>query len=133
LKTLEFVDALKTGAENIDKQHMALVDMINTLIESKDQNHTPESISLALTEMQKYVFVHFRDEEKYMQDNNFAGLEEHIKIHNVFENKVLEFKGLYEQGRTDLLEGVIEFLTDWLVAHIQGVDCAMVQEILGNR
>ena len=112
---------------------MALVDMINALIESKDQNLSPDSISLVLTEMQKYVFVHFRDEEKFMQDNDFAGLEKHIKIHNKFEDKVMEFVGLYNDGRTDLLDGVIEFLTDWLVAHIQVVDCDMVQEILAQK
>ncbi len=129
MKTLEFVDALKTGVGRIDNQHKALVDMINVLIEAKAEACPPETISFVLAEMGKYVYVHFRDEESYMQEHEFEGLEEHRKVHESFEDKVLEFSNLYNQGRTELLDDVLGFLSDWLVSHIQGDDQRMVKEI----
>ncbi len=130
---MEFVDALKTGVEHIDNQHESLLDMINILIEARDQESSPETISLVLSEMGKYVFVHFRDEEKFMKDNDFAGLEEHRQSHEIFEAMVLEFSNMFNQGRTDLLDDLLKFLSNWLVSHIQGEDRSMVHEVLANR
>ncbi len=133
MQTVQFVDALRTGVVHIDNQHEALVEMINSLIEAQDQDSPPETISFVLEEMQKYVYVHFRDEEKYMQENGFAGLEAHRQIHQSFEDKVFELKNLYGEGETDLLEEVLGFLTSWLVHHIQGDDARMVKEVLASR
>ena len=132
MKTLQFDDALKTGVGQIDDQHEALVDMINMLIEAKIHDSPPETTSFVLAEMGKYVYVHFRDEEKFMEDNGFAGLEEHRRIHETFENKVLEFSNLYNQGHIELLNDMLEFLSNWLVDHIQGDDSRMVKEVLAH-
>lgn len=133
MKTIEFVDAMKTGVTHIDKQHEALVDMINILINTKSEGCPPETISLVLSEMGKYVYVHFRDEEQFMRENGFKGLEAHHQIHGSFEDKVLEFTNQYNQGRTDLLDDVLEFLSGWLISHIQGDDRSMVKEVLARR
>jgi hemerythrin len=133
LQTVEFIDALKTGVPKIDDQHEALVDMINFLIEAKDNATPPETISFVLGEMTKYVYLHFRDEEQYMLDHFYPGLAVHRLIHETFEDQVLAYQKQYDEGRTDLLDDVLEFLTNWLIQHIQGDDKDMVQEILANR
>ncbi len=133
MQTVEFIDALKTGVDKIDTQHEALVDMINFLIEAKDNNVPPENISFVLGEMTKYVYLHFRDEEQFMFDNFYAGLAEHRVVHESFEAKVLEYQQMYDEGRVDLLDDVLEFLTNWLVQHILGDDKEMVQEVLATR
>ncbi len=133
VQTIEFLDALKTGVDKIDKQHEALVGMINFLIESQGESSPPETISFILGEMSKYVYLHFRDEEQFMLDNFYPGLAEHQKIHQSFEDKIRELQGLYDAGRTDLLDDVLEYLTNWLVNHIQGDDKDMVDEVFANR
>jgi hemerythrin-like metal-binding protein len=107
--------------------------MINILIRSKSEGCSPETISLVLSEMGKYVYVHFRDEEKFMRENGFEGLEAHRDVHGSFEDKVLEFTNQYNRGRTDLLDEVLEFLSGWLVSHIQGDDLSMVKEVLARK
>ncbi len=129
MEPIEFGDSLKTGVSHIDHQHKAMVNMINVLIEADQQGSSPETISYVLAEMGKYVYVHFRFEEKYMEDHDFAGLEGHRQTHQVFEEKVLEFSTLYNQGNTELLSAMLEFLTNWLLTHIQVDDRSMVKEV----
>ncbi len=129
---MQFDDTLKTGVEHIDDQHETLVDMINMLINAKSHDTPPETISIVLAEMGKYVYVHFRDEEKFMKENDFVGLEDHRRIHESFEEKVLEFSNLFNQGHTELLDDMLEFLSNWLVNHIQGDDLRMVKEVLAE-
>ncbi len=129
---MQFDDTLKTGVEHIDDQHETLVDMINMLINAKSHDTPPETISIVLAEMGKYVYVHFRDEEKFMKENDFVGLEDHRRIHESFEEKVLEFSNLFNQGHTELLDDMLEFLSNWLVNHIQGDDLRMVKEVLSQ-
>jgi hemerythrin len=133
LETVQFIDALKTGVDHIDKQHQSLVDIINYLMENRELGSSPETISFVLAEMAKYVYVHFREEEKFMQDNYFAGLALHRLSHESFEDKVLEFQKLYDNGDTEILDDILDYLTSWLVYHIQGDDASMVKEVLVNR
>jgi len=133
VQTIEFIDALKTGVDKIDNQHEALVDMINYLIQAKENESLPETISFVLGEMSKYVYLHFRDEEQFMLDNFYPGLADHRLVHESFEKKIQELQGLYDAGRIDLLEDVLEFLINWLVQHIQGDDQEMVDEVFANR
>jgi len=133
VQTIEFIDTLKVGVGKIDKQHESLVGMINFLMEARENSSSPETISIVLGEMAKYVYVHFRDEEQFMFEHFYPGLDEHRQIHKSFEAQILEFKKLYEEGQTDLLEDVLEFLTNWLVMHIQGDDKDMVDEVLADR
>ncbi len=132
MKTLEFVDGLNTGVRNIDDQHRSLVDMINILIKAQNGESCPETVSFILAEMGKYVYLHFRDEEQFMYDHGFAGLEEHRKVHFTFSEKVDEFTKLYDSGQTDLLIENLNFLSNWLLDHIQGDDQDMVRSILDN-
>ncbi len=133
LQAVEFSDALKTGIGKIDNQHESLVEMINILVEAKEDATPPETISFVLAEMAKYVYLHFRDEEIFMLENSFAGLPVHRLIHESFEEKVLELQKQYDEGQTDLLEDLLDYLTNWLIHHIQGDDMDMVQEVLANR
>lgn len=132
MQTIEFIDSLKTGVEKIDKQHEALVDMINLLIRAREDEAPPSTITFVLGEMTKYVYLHFRDEEQFMFDHFYMGMEEHRLVHKTFEAKVQEFQELYNNGDTDLLDDILEFLMNWLVQHIQGDDYEMVQEVLSN-
>lgn len=132
MQTVEFIDALKCGVPKIDNQHKALVDMINFLIQAREDDTPTENISFVLGEMNKYVYLHFRDEEQFMLENFFPGLAKHKVIHETFEAKVRELQQLYDEGETELLDEVLEFLTNWLVNHIQGEDLTMVQEIRSN-
>lgn len=133
MQTIEFIDALKTGVDKIDDQHEALVGMINFLIEARENVDPPETISFVLGEMTKYVYLHFRDEEEFMLNNFYPGLERHRLIHQSFETKVLELKQEFDEGQIDLLDDVLEYLINWLVQHIQGEDLDMVQEVKANR
>lgn len=133
MQTVEFIDTLKSGIPKIDSQHEALVEMINYLIEAKEKETPAENISFVLGEMTKYVYLHFRDEEQYMLENFFPGLAEHKLIHESFEAKILELQQLYDEGQTHLLDDVLEYLTNWLISHIQGDDLDMVSEIRANK
>lgn len=133
MPTLMFNDSLKTGVDRIDEQHRVLVEMINTLLEGRDEGRSPLVLAQVLDEMSQYVAVHFRDEEKFMIEEGFKGLASHQIIHALFEAKVQELRALYQEGQTDLLEEVFDYMVNWLISHIQGDDMDMVHEVMAGR
>ncbi len=130
METLEFTADLVTGAGQVDRQHETLVNLVNTLIRSLEGDGAGTSTDVVLAELSKYIFLHFRSEEEFMEQHGFMGLEEHRVIHRQFEGQVAQWEEAYAQGQHDLMAEILEYLGEWLVHHIMGADRAMVHEVL---
>ena len=115
----EWNDELELGVSEMDDQHKVLIDKINCLITKLDEeNSAPieEFKNLA-----SYVVLHFDDEEKYMSEINYPGLEVHKTIHKQLLGKVSEFQVKLENGDLEK-DKLINFLKMWLRSHIMGID-----------
>lgn len=115
-------DKLSVGIKSIDDQHSVLFNTINELHAAMLKGQARQIIGKLLGELLLYTRNHFSDEEKMMADKGYPGLDEHIKVHRALTKKVEEYSARYEKGDLSLSLDLSEFLSNWLTAHIQGVD-----------
>lgn len=122
----------ETGLENIDKQHHALVDLINRFGElvTRLDSVALGDIEALFKELAAYAKYHFLEEENMMLQ---VGLDpRHVEAHKQFHNDFLqEVMGMHEgiADRHEISERLLKFLTYWLAFHILGTDQSMAKQI----
>lgn len=115
-----------TGLEIIDQQHRLLVDIINEIYQAHMTGKDRQKLSKLLNKLTMYAATHFAREEDYFDRFNYPDTEDHLKEHDYFEDTLYQFEEQFNQGKQDLSEGVLSFLSDWLISHINGSDRAYV-------
>jgi hemerythrin len=115
-----------------DTQHQELLALVASLKDS------PEIGVEILDKLTDYVTYHFSLEEQYMKVTNFPGSKVHIRAHRNFENKVniLKFSPkIIEHGFRDdeFRHEITEFLNDWLVKHVFGLDKELEKHVMESR
>lgn len=112
-------DSFSVGNSDMDMQHMKLIEMINELIEHRDDmENNSEVVSDILTKMTDYIKYHFSSEESYMKSIDFPEIVSHELEHLDFIEKTTNFclgtltfdKSVYDE--------VLNFLKEWLLNHI---------------
>ena len=119
---IDWDDSLLVGNDKIDKDHEALVGIINRLDSAVNNNHGADVISEILSELSDYVGYHFDHEEQFMRRHHYPESEDHVQQHadliNGLDTLVYEFEATPNAVTADTLE----FLKHWLVDHVKGSD-----------
>jgi len=114
--------SFSVNVELIDKQHQMLVQMVNDLNNAMLNGNEKETIGKLINQLITYTAMHFAREEHYFDMFGYPETDMHKKQHNDFERKVSAFEADFKAGRQSLSQDIIQFLSDWLVAHIKGSD-----------
>ncbi|MBE0469157.1 MAG: bacteriohemerythrin [Methyloprofundus sp.] len=129
-------DNFNTGIPLIDEQHKKLVSILNVLASHVAFNSNIPALNVIFDELAEYAVYHFETEEKiwheYMPEDTFEA--DHLKLHSSFLAEVLKLKA--EQSSkplNQLIEGILEFLTSWLAAHILESDRAMAMVVIAMQ
>jgi len=69
-----------------------------------------------------YTAKRFADEERVLEETAYPELEAQRASLRVFVAKVLESRAGFEAGTGLVASEVVNFLNDWLVKHIGGMD-----------
>lgn len=122
----EFTDEYLTGIELIDVEHKELfriVDKANRLVKSYDNVSGFDNIIGILNELKEYTKEHFADEEEYMEDIHYEGLEAQKRAHEAFIDKLnnIDIEQIDENPQ-EYLQELLEFLLGWLINHILYTD-----------
>jgi hemerythrin len=108
------------GIDNIDYQHKQLVDYINELAWSIDNNQAAGIISTLFKKLYDYTKFHFKAEEAYFCKLNKGDLLLHQLQHKHF---IEELDRIIALEKIEIIsKELLFFLTDWLVSHIQVED-----------
>lgn len=122
---LEWNNGLSVQVKEIDEQHKKLVGMINTLFDSM-KSETDDTVLLSIVdEMVKYAVEHFNTEERYMEKMGYPEFERHKSEHQDFVEKATQVENDLKYGKTVLSMDILNFLSSWLVTHINGTDKKM--------
>ena len=116
---------LETGNDMIDTQHKELIDRVNRLSDSIEQNKEKRTAIQTLDFLMDYTVFHFQAEEKLQEDAGYPELAAHKDEHAKFTKAVEELKEVLEEeeGPTHaFVAGVNKNISDWLVNHIQICD-----------
>jgi hemerythrin len=121
---MKWEDAFSVGIATIDKQHMKLIDMINTLYDHMKAGKSGEVIEELLSSLIDYTKVHFATEEKLFERYGYPQAAAHKKEHDDFVGTVAKFNQDYLDKKAGLSIQVLNFLTKWLRDHILITDKA---------
>lgn len=115
-------EAYRVGAPIIDNDHRRLIGILNDLSRAVDLGKGEMVLGAILARLQKYTEFHFRNEELWMAEIGYPALEEHRALHGDLKKSVLDYRARFESGERLALVEMLNFLSDWLVNHIQGED-----------
>lgn len=118
-------DSMSVNVAVIDEQHRGLVAMINELHEAMTAGQGSSVLHDIVDGLVDYTEVHFSTEERYFDAAGYMDAESHRQQHRDFVASVMDFKQGFDEGRLMLTLDVMDFLADWLVAHIKGSDAAL--------
>ena len=106
----------------MDTQHRRLFELIDALDVSIAEGNVRTAVEEIIPELAAYAVRHFFEEEKLMEVRRTPGLDAHKAIHRAFEAKVSETMENLRSGKGVIASSLVNFLQDWLVEHIGGVD-----------
>ncbi len=119
---MEWTPAYSVKVKKFDEQHKKLVEMINQLHDAMRAGQGNAMLGVVLQQLISYTATHFAEEEKMMQTHGFPGLAAHKLEHQKLVTHVLDLQKQFQAGSAMLTLTVMNFLKDWLVSHIKGVD-----------
>jgi len=121
------------GNDIIDIHHEYLLHYLNDLHHSLSHHGGIEKIASALSELKKYTHIHFRAEEKMMEEMEYPKLASHIKLHQQFEDKI---NICYEEFKFNPIIppiSLVEYLKEWFINHICVVDRQVFSLSMNNQ
>lgn len=124
-----FTDKYRTGIALVDDEHQKLFEIIrdaNDLIHEELLHDKYDEIMRILTELRSYTEFHFHDEENYMKQLKYPGLDAQKQAHAAFVERLVdidltEMEAL-DENQQEYLEDLIDFLLGWLTNHILKTD-----------
>ncbi|MDH5407844.1 MAG: bacteriohemerythrin [Gammaproteobacteria bacterium] len=118
----EFDDSLKVGNKLIDQEHAVLIEYINLLQKSVENEISETLLKQVLDGLIDYTKTHFFVEEELMKALDYPEASVHLSAHEAFCKKIDELKAGFDQGNTNISGDALAFLKDWLTGHILKVD-----------
>lgn len=122
LKTIAWTAEMSVGVEEIDNQHKQFIQIMSDFYDAFNKGKVKEELAAILERLIKYADFHFKTEEKYFDKFNYEFADEHKAKHRDLENKAFIFKDRFEEEGIAIVEEFMEFLTDWLVDHLETAD-----------
>ena len=113
-------------------QHEELLEIMEAF------KNSPEHGLELIEKLHEYVTHHFRLEEKYMEISAYPDIDRHIRLHRIFAEKVesmeLSKNIMKESSLNDEFRiHVSNFLYDWLVNHLMGIDKELEAHIMKSH
>jgi len=127
----EWSDELSIGIESIDSQHKELIEALNNLNDAYDSPNRQRAAETCLTKMKDYMREHFADEEQFMKDIDYPGIETQKREHRQFTDKVSD----YDVAQISLytpFQDMLDFLKEWFVDHIKTNDKKIADHLNGK-
>jgi methyl-accepting chemotaxis protein/hemerythrin len=121
-KALEWDASFSTGVSKYDEQHKVLFNMVNDLADAMQQKKSKEAVGRVLNGLAEYTINHFADEERSFSQSHYPEETEHKALHKKLLDQVTALIGKFNAGEPLIAQDVINFLKDWLINHIKGVD-----------
>ena len=120
----EWTKSLSVGVKLIDEQHKTLIQQLNSITAAIEVRQGEREIIKALGFLADYADLHFSTEEKYMRENSYPGLKDHLPKHAEFRSTLAQLEqDLEEDGATPALaDSINALLLNWLINHIRKVD-----------
>lgn len=120
--TFKWSDNLSVGVKAMDDEHKRLVQLVDELDDAMREGKGREVLRKVFDGLITYTATHFKHEQQLMRDNGFPGYDEHACKHDAMTQQVFSLQRQLRENQITITMKTMNFLTDWLVKHIQGTD-----------
>lgn len=115
-----------TGIKQIDEEHVRLFEIAEEAYQLRKNEFIPDkydNIREILRQLKEYTFIHFENEEKYMESIQYKRRFTQKMQHDAFRRKLddIDIESI-DEGSDEIIDEILQFLTDWLVEHILHTD-----------
>ncbi len=129
-KGIVFSKKFKTGIALIDEEHRELFAIIGRAYQvAHDEvivSDKYDAMMDILSELEEYTRKHFADEENYMEQIGYSGLQAQKVAHGVFVEKLVNIDvrqlAAMDENPEKYLNEILNYLLDWLGNHILKMD-----------
>jgi hemerythrin len=108
--------------KELDDQHKKLFEIINRLYDEMRQSQAMDKIEPILKELSDYAAYHFKTEEDYFIKFKYEDLENHIREHLAYKQKINDYLIQAAENNRSVPFTLLDFLSTWWVNHIIGTD-----------
>lgn len=123
---VEWCDRYYIGNDRIDREHQAMFELVNSLQRAIDCGESMAVLGAMLEVMAQHTIAHFQHEESLMRSHSYPGYTRHKQCHDRLIQKVTKLINEFQQGEAIAMQGLTNFLADWLKHHIKGEDQKMI-------
>lgn len=112
-------ETFSVKVEELDAQHKKWIGIMNQLhncLMKPDGLH--EITVKTLDAMVEYGIFHFSFEEDYLRQIGYPNLAAHKKEHDLFLNKIMQYRDAERAGKLVLNTEIMKILQNWLQEHI---------------
>ena len=118
-----------TGIEEIDRDHIGLVDLINDLYEAMQDGSGGALLLPVFSALKHYTETHFDREERFMVACDAPDQARHVQEHKQMMARLADLESRHRRGEAAISMQTLTFLRDWLKNHICVVDRAMAARV----
>lgn len=120
---IHWTEELSVGVARLDEHHRRLIDLINQLGAAIAAGDTQQATGAALGELIRYVYYHFGEEERLMEEAGYADLPTHRQHHRAMAEHVRGLEEMFDRDPGAVVTAELHgFLADWLMNHIRSED-----------
>ena len=121
---LTWSDSYSVGVEELDKQHQGIINIINELYQLYSEDNLQKSqLEEIFTKLIDYAEKHFKSEERYFELYAYPERDNHVKMHDSYNDKVNSLKEDYlKTNNKETLFAINNFLNEWWTWHINNAD-----------
>ena len=103
--------------ESLDRHHQHLFSVLNTVYENVMSSQDLECVLPKIDQLATCTKTHFTSEEKYLFENGFSGLHEHIEKHREFSKNLEALRTRYNNNDLEVAQDLMVVLGEWLLKH----------------
>lgn len=102
----------------LDGHHQQLFAILNSVYENVMSSLELDNVLTKIDELSEYTNHHFNEEERYMREMKFPGIDDHIAKHREFTNTIMALRESYHDNDLEVARDLIVVLGDWLLHHV---------------
>jgi hemerythrin-like metal-binding protein len=115
-------DSYSVGIAEFDTQHKVIVDIINEIYAAMSSGTNRFLVIEEMDKLFEYADTHFAKEEKVLTAAGYPKLNLQKEAHQFYIDKIVKLKENISKGDLLTLLKLVDFLKDWLIDHILGMD-----------
>jgi hemerythrin len=125
--------AFSVNDEDLDRQHMRLVQLVNSLHDAMLAETPRHAMDRIASDLSMYARFHFRKEEDLLKLHGYPAIDAHIEEHAEFAARLDDFAGGLKAGQQAIPEPMLEFMKTWLGRHLAESDAGYADHLNISR